>query len=638
MSIFDFICLVLGMILRFLTLVCLLFGGFSSYAQNARVKIDPEKPEIGQTVTISFNAKNKELAPTLLFSYSNFFEMPNSLPLQLNGEQWQTSFVVPRYAKYASFYIKQGDRIYRADAKNHYEIIFYKQNKAVFDTFLYKSYSLSAQMGRTADSLKIKTNEFIEKELALYPNNYAAKLKLLANKMADDKANASKYLREGLALVNQKLQENPTQMGNINQVTMGYLILGQNARIDTLRDMLLKKYPKSEVAYEFLYEQAYKTKNEAEKVKKLEGLLAYKTEGESSSQSGIHQNLFEYYAKQKNEKKALFHARGVAAVKNPWLARELKELASTLAANGLALDTAKTYAEIALSLVNDYPFGVIRYFPEYGYIPGYVSNRPALIQEQKGEILSIIGNIYVRQKKYALAEKTLTEATLLSKNIEVYHNLAYLYEQTNRPKLAFDAYRKILLKMPVDSLMLQNFKRTYLSYNGKAEGFDKQMLAVQQDWEVENLPKLQASKVNVAAPIFTNVYDMQGKLVDPALLRGKVIVLDFWATWCVPCIEGFPYMQKVYDQYKNNPDIVFLIMNSGSKNTLQDAITWVKQNKFTFPFYYNDRILAEAFNVTTIPSTFIIDKMGVIQYKTVGFEGPIMQPKLALEIKDLLGQ
>lgn len=626
------------MILRYFALIGLLFLGLSSHAQKDLVEIVPEKPEIGQIVTIAFKAKNKDLAPTLLFSYSNFFEMPNSISLQLSGDQWQTSFVVPRYAKYASFYIKQGDSVYRPDAKSHYEIIFHKENKPVFDTYLYKSYSLASQMGKTADSLKIKTNQLIEKELALYPNNYAAKLKLLANKMADDKANDAKYLSEGLAIVDQKLQENPTQMGNINQVTMGYLILGQNAKIDTLRDMILKKYPKSEVAYEFMYERAYKTKNELEKIKKLENLLAYETDGESSSQSGIHQLLFEYYAKKKNEEKALFHARGVAAVKNPWLPKELKELANTLALNEIALDTAKLYAERALRMVNDYPFGVIRYFPEYNYIPGYVANKPVLVEEQKGEILSIIGNIYVRQKKYELAEKALTAATALSKNIAVYDNLAYLYEQTKRPKLAFDAYRKILLKMPVDSAMLQNFKRNYIAYHGKLDGYDEQLSLVLKEWEQQTLPKLQATKVNAIAPIFTNVYDMQGKLVDPVRLKNKVVVLDFWATWCVPCIEGFPYMQKVYDEYKGNPDVVFMIMNSGSKNTLQDAISWVKQNKFTFPIYYNDRKLAEAFNVTTIPSTFIIDKAGIIQYKTVGFEGAIMQPKLALEIKDILGK
>ncbi|RYE20172.1 MAG: RepB family plasmid replication initiator protein [Sphingobacteriaceae bacterium] len=109
------------------------------------------------------------------------------------------------------------------------------------------------------------------------------------------------------------------------------------------------------------------------------------------------------------------------------------------------------YAEKALAMVNDYPFGVVRYFPEYGYIPGYVANKSALIEEQKGEILSIIGKIYVAQKKYDLAEETLKKAMMLSRNIAVYHNLAYLYEQTKQPKLAFDAYRKILLQMPYDS-------------------------------------------------------------------------------------------------------------------------------------------------------------------------------------------
>jgi len=625
------------MILRISFFVSLLFLGFSSAAQQDLVKINPSRPEIGETVTISFMGKNRESAPTLVFSYSNFFEMANSIPLQLSGEQWQTSFVVPRYAKYASFYIKQGDSLYRPNSKSHYELVFYKQDKPVFDTYLYKSYSLASQMGKAADSLKIKTNQLIEKELTLYPNNYAAQLKLLANKMTEDKKNASAYLKEGLAIVERKLQENPTQMGNVNQVTMGYLILGQNAKLDTLRDILLKKYPTSEVAYEFRYEQAYKTKNEVEKIKKLESLLSYTTDTENSTQSGIHQLLFEYYAKQKNEQKALFHARGVAAVKNPWLAKELKELANTLTVNGLALDTAKMYAERALLKVNDYPFGVIRYFPEYDYIPGYVANRSALIEEQKGEILSIIGKIYVRQKKFDLAEKTLTSAMALSKNIEVYQNFAYLYEHTNRPKLAFDTYRKILLLMPVDSLTLQHLKRNYIMYHGKVEGFDKELLAVQGDWELQTLPKLQATKLNMAAPIFEHIYDMQGKLVDPARLKGKVVVLDFWATWCVPCIEGFPYMQKVYNQYQNNSDVVFMIMNSGSKNTLEDAANWVKQNKFTFPIYYNDRKLAESFNVTTIPSTFVMDKNGRIQYKTVGFEGPMMQPKLALEIKDLLG-
>lgn len=625
--------------LRYLLLFSLLSIGQLGFAQKELIQVSPEKPEIGQRVTISFMPKVPVLKnkPTLVWSYSNFYEMPTSLPLEQNGERWETSFVVPRYAKYASFYIKQGDSLYQPAAKSHYELIFYKDDKPVFDTYLYKSYSLSAQMGKS-DSLKIKANQLIAKELELYPTNYAAKLRQLANAMADDKPNAPKYLQTALGIIDQKLKENPTDMGNVNQVTMGYLIVGENARLDTLRDQLLKKYPQSEVAYEFLYEIAYKTKNEQEKVKKLEALLAYTTQGESSSVSGIHQSLFEHYAKAGNEPKALLHARGVAKVQNPWLPRELKELAVTLSDNNLALDTAKMYAEKALEKVNDYPFGVIRYFPEYGYIPGYVANRAALIGQQKGEILSVIGSIYTRQQQYDLAEQTLREALDLSKTSTVYQNLAYLYEKTGRARLAFDAYRKILLQMPVDSTMLGNFKRNYIAYNGSEAGFEQQLVSLKRDWESENLPKLQATRINKPAPAFDNVYDMKGKLVDPSQLKGKTIVLDFWATWCVPCIEGFPYMQKVYNQYKDQKDVVFMIVNSGSKNSLQDAINWSKNNSFTFPIYYNDRKLAEAFSVTTIPSTFVIDATGKIQYRTIGFEGPLMEAKLALALKDVAGK
>lgn len=626
--------------LRISLIFCLLFASFGAIAQKELVKVFPLNPEIGQKVTISFLPKVSVIAPPeLVFSYSNFFEMPNVLPLVKNGESWETSFVVPRYAKYASFYIKQDNVIYKIDDKNHYEIIFHKDGKPVFDTYLYKSYSMAAQMGKS-DSTKIRVNQLIAKELEIYPDNYAAKLNQLANAMAQDKPNAKAYLKTALEVIDKKLNENPTDMGNINQVTMGYLIIGENARMDTLKTYIKQKYPNSEVAFEYAYEEAYKTKDELAKVKKLENLLenllTYKQLGENSTPSSIHQQLFEYYAKQKNESLALMHARGVVALKNPYLPENLKEVAVTLSNYNLALDTALKYAKAALANVNDYPFGVLRYFPAYGYIPGYVANRDDLIAAQKGEILSIIGSIYVRQKKYDLAEQTLKQAMLLSKNIAVYQNLAYLYEQTNQPKLAFDSYRKILLKNPIDSVMLLNFKRNYLAYNGNITGYSKQLELMQQDWEKQSLPQLHANKLNIKAPDFSNVFNMKGELVDPETLKGKIIIIDFWATWCVPCIEGFPYMQKVYEQFKDQKDVVFMITNSGSKNSLQDAQNWVKQNNFSFPFYYNDRKLAEAFGINTIPSTFLIDQKGTIKYKTVGFEGSIMQAKLALQIKDLL--
>ena len=613
----------------------LMSAGFSVMAQKPVITISPEMPQRGDTVIIRFHDSNATRPPVLKFSYSNLYELPNELNFIKEKGNWDLRFVVPRYAKYASFYVQQGDSLYRPDAHHHYELLFYQNGKPVFDTYLYKSYSLAAQVGKS-DSLAYWVNQALNLELKLYPDNYAAKLRLLATKMSADKAHAAAYLKEGLDLVESKLQENPTAMANVNQVTMGYLILGQNAMLDSLKKRLMKNYPQSEVAFEYRFEQAYKTKDEKQKAQLMEALLRAPQGGESSTQSGIHQYLFDYYARLKNEEKALYHARQVAAVSDPWLPKTLKELALGLVENALAPDTARMYARKALEQVEDYPFGVIRYFPEYGYIPGFAANKSALVNAQRAEILSILARIDVQQKHYDTAEKALLSALDLSKNPAVYHHLAYLYEQTNRPKQAFDAYRAILQQMPVDTAIQQKLKENYIQYSGSAADWPKVMAQVQADWEKQALPGLLATKINQDAPVFNDIYDMSGKKISPDFIKDKIVVLDFWATWCVPCIESFPYMQQVYAKYKDRKDVVFMIVNSGSKNSLDDAMGWVKAHTYRLPFYYNDRRLAEAFEVNTIPSTFIIGRDGKIKYKTVGFEGPMMQAKLALALKDLI--
>lgn len=617
--------------------ICLLLCfSIPSIAQGPVISIIPDRPEVGKEVLITVSGSTFIKAPELVFSYSNLFELPSSIPLTMVNGKWETRFVVPRYAKYASFYIKSGDTILRPNATQHYELIFHAGGKPVFDTYLYKSYSLASQMGKNADSLRLKTNLLIEKEIEIFPQNYAAKLKLLSNKMQDDPTQATQYLKEGLALVEQKFKSSPTQMANINQVTMGFLILGLPKRLDSIKAVILKDYPDSEVAQEYRYEQASALKDEADRLQALKMLLNYKGSGENSTEAGIHKQLFEYYASKKDTKMALLYARKAASVSNPWTPKLLEEIAGTLASNNIALDSALGYATLALSQVNNYPLGVIRYFPEYGYIPGYVANREQLIQEQRAAILSLIGNIETRQNRFESAELRLKEAAKISANLRVYENLAFLYEKTNRHALALESLKKLYLLNPTDSAALKSLKRNYSKVHGSLERYDEELSALEKEWQRLNLPILRKTKINQLAPTLLDIFDLNGKQVNLDGLRGKVLVIDFWATWCVPCIAGFPYMEQVYKQFAGNQDVIFLILNSGSKNTLEDASTWVSKNKFKLPFFYNDRKLAGAFNVNTIPSTFVIDRNGNIRYKTVGFEGPMMLPKLSLMVKDVL--
>jgi thiol-disulfide isomerase/thioredoxin len=107
----------------------------------------------------------------------------------------------------------------------------------------------------------------------------------------------------------------------------------------------------------------------------------------------------------------------------------------------------------------------------------------------------------------------------------------------------------------------------------------------------------------------------------------------FWATWCVPCMQAMPYLQKVYEQFKEDKDVQFLVINSGSKNSLADAQGWWGNKKFSFPVYYNqDPMVGEKLGFNVITAVYIIDKAGNIRFKTIGFEGPVIERKITSAI------
>ena len=132
------------------------------------------------------------------------------------------------------------------------------------------------------------------------------------------------------------------------------------------------------------------------------------------------------------------------------------------------------------------------------------------------------------------------------------------------------------------------------------------------------------------APGFKLV-DMKGAEVDFASLKGKTVVVDFWATWCGPCVASFPSMQKMVNRYKNNPNVVFLFIDTwenvpNRKKLVEDFIS---KNKYTFTVLYdkakeetgNDFEVVKGYEVDGIPTKFVVDGNGTIRFKSVGWSG-----------------
>lgn len=133
-------------------------------------------------------------------------------------------------------------------------------------------------------------------------------------------------------------------------------------------------------------------------------------------------------------------------------------------------------------------------------------------------------------------------------------------------------------------------------------------------------------KTSQAAPDFTAI-DRDGNEVTLSDFRGKPVVLNFWASWCVPCQIEMPIFEEAYTTY--GEDIHFLMVNltDGSRETVETAAEYLDSNGYTFPVYFDTSYSgAIAYSVMSIPVTFFIDAEGnVAAYTSSSISAAILQ-------------
>lgn len=102
-----------------------------------------------------------------------------------------------------------------------------------------------------------------------------------------------------------------------------------------------------------------------------------------------------------------------------------------------------------------------------------------------------------------------------------------------------------------------------------------------------------------------------GTMIDVSALQNKVIFINFWASWCPPCRAEFPSVQKLYDQYRNHPDFVFLTVNLDDNVSLGKS--YLKEKGFTVPFLVSAGNIPDVLYSGSLPTTVVLDKKGEIR-------------------------
>ncbi len=109
--------------------------------------------------------------------------------------------------------------------------------------------------------------------------------------------------------------------------------------------------------------------------------------------------------------------------------------------------------------------------------------------------------------------------------------------------------------------------------------------------------------------------NIDGNIVNLEQFRGKVIFLNLWATWCPPCIGEMPSIQSLYDEFKDNNNVVFLLISNQNNNEVKE---FIRKKEYTFPVYTTQYKPPEVFETSSIPTTFLISKNGKIRIKETG--------------------
>jgi thiol-disulfide isomerase/thioredoxin len=206
--------------------------------------------------------------------------------------------------------------------------------------------------------------------------------------------------------------------------------------------------------------------------------------------------------------------------------------------------------------------------------------------------------------------------------------LGELAEKNKAIDEAIDYYLQafaISLNTDGDERELKSLRRKigqiYSAKNGSEVGLGDLLLKAHDAFvkdRDERLAKIDPPNVNegVNDPLKFTLTRLDGSPFKLDDHRGKVIVMNFWATWCGPCVTEMPLFEKTMAKYKEDKDVFFLAISTDEDREL--VAPYLKRYKYTFPVVY-DEYLNDLFGVSSIPTTIILDRNGGVSFRQAGF-------------------
>jgi cytochrome c-type biogenesis protein len=198
--------------------------------------------------------------------------------------------------------------------------------------------------------------------------------------------------------------------------------------------------------------------------------------------------------------------------------------------------------------------------------------------------------------------------------IAVFYNK--LFKFLDKVKLHMNIIQKIggIILVVSGLIMILGGTGKTFDYTNKASTNKVEQVQNKDDKNTQNSKDNSTKMDKVKAPDF-NLVDQYGKTHKLSDYKGKVVFLNFWATWCPPCKGELPHVEEIYKEYENNTkDVIILGLtapNLGREGSKEYIMDFLNKQGYTFPVVFdNTGEITEQYEIEAFPTTFIIDKEG----------------------------
>ncbi len=294
----------------------------------------------------------------------------------------------------------------------------------------------------------------------------------------------------------------------------------------------------------------------------------------------------------------------------------LNAYAYTLAEKGEDLKKALKLSKKALDIVN------YRWLNRKYWLYDKAT-RESILNRILQNFYDTYGWILYKQKRYRAAEKYLKKALSFrteGKSPDILVHLGNIEEALSKKEEAVDTYIDVLSRDPKNDSVRAKIKALY---QGKdVDKFIKNKIE----------EKRKRGRLNIPAPDFTAEL-LKGGKITLSQLKGNVVELNFWATWCGPCIREMPEMNQLVKRMSGKPVVFLGITAEGTKIVNR----FLKKQPFDYKICINGDTPERLYGITAIPTHIIIDRKGNIAYKHIGYI-PGLADVIQSEIKILLGE